>query len=276
MKFIYLSLVILVFTSCDKSKISLEIPKSNFEGLWIVSSVIGPVKDDAALPAMQKFNKGRWIQFEKDSSYTTNIKGQYDFGKYQIHEGSEDSVTFKSFRGDTYGLNATYNKNGSGKILNRISVPEMTGTYDYKFNCTVRKYHFRDTRYDTYSIENNYWRLPAENSESDSLIIKRLVNHIDFWIAYLNVADKLELSSFDYSNINTCFIFSSYGIQVLKFKKWESSFKTLFYSREEGEKAYKLLASAFYKCEFVKNENAYVQGIDLFTKIKWQLLNHDK
>lgn len=276
MKAIYLLSLILLLSSCDKSKISLEIPKKNFEGLWIVNSVIGPVENDAALPAMEKFNKGRWIKFEKDSTYTTNIKGQYDYGKYIIIPQSDDSVVFKSFRGDSYPVCVRYNMNGSGKILNRISVPEMTGTYDYFYNCSVRDYHYRDIKYDTYSTLNNQWRLPAENSENDSLLIARVVNHIDFWIAYLNTANKLEASSFDYNNLNTCFIFSSYGIQLTSFKKWESSFKTLFYSREEGERAYKLIANAIFKCEYVKNDNAYEQGIDLFSKLRWELLNGDK
>lgn len=270
---LYIFISIILFSSCDDSKISVEIPENNFEGLWLVTSVVGPRKNDPALPHMDKFNKGRWIQFENDSSYTTNIKGQYDFGKYRPLGDGKDSVEFMSFRGDVYHIAAKYNPNGSGVILNRINVPEMTDTYDYYFNCTVRNFKYRNSAYNTYAVENNYWRLPAESSENDSLIARRMANHIDFWLAYLNMADKMNVRSFDYSNINTCFLFSPYGVSLLNFRKWESTFQTLFYTKEEAERAYKLTSKAIYKSEFRKNENAYLQGIDLFRQIRYHLLN---
>ncbi|MBP9135143.1 MAG: hypothetical protein KBF75_14045, partial [Saprospiraceae bacterium] len=121
-----------------------------------------------------------------------------------------------------------------------------------------------------------YWRLPAESSENDSLLTKRLINHIDFWIAYLNTADKLELSSFDYSNLNTCFRFSNFGIEVLKYEKWENSFKSLFFTREEAERAFKILSKALYKSTFEKNENAYKQGISLFNQLRYHLTEKDQ
>lgn len=259
------------FLSCDKTKVTVDIPEKNYEGVWIVRSVTGKVKDDPALVSMDKFYKGRWIKYNNDSSYTTNINGQYDYGKYKVKVDDPKVVFLNSFRGDTYNINAVYDNAGRGTINHRISIPEMTGTQEYEILCTVKDFNYGDPAYDTYSAENNYWRLPAESSENDSLLTKRLINHIDFWIAYLNTADKLELSSFEYSNLNTCFIFSNYGVQALKYEKWENSFKSLFYTREEAERAFKLLSKAFYKCTFEKNENAYTQGINLFTQIKYQL-----
>ncbi len=272
MKIQYLPfLLILVFYSCDKSKVSVAIPNKNYQGVWLVRSVSGAVKDDPALVSMNKFYKGRWIKYDKDSSFTTNINGQYDYGKYSVKANDPHIVILNSFRGDSYNINSAYDNAGKGTINHTISIPEMTGTQEYQILCTVKVFNYGDPKYDTYSAENNYWRLPAESSENDSLLCKRLINHIDFWIAYLNTADKLELSSFEYSNLNTCFIFSNYGVQALKYEKWENSFKSLFYTREEAERAFKLLSKAFYKCTFEKNENAYIQGINLFSQIKYQL-----
>lgn len=268
--------VLLCFSGCDNSRFGVDIPKNNFEGLWLVSSVTGPKKDDAALPALIKFNIGRWIQFYDDSTYTTNIKGQYDYGKYSPLANGEDSVEMKSFRGDSYHIAAVYNHNGIGKILHRITVPDMTGTFDYYFSCNVRKYSFHDMEFDPYTTQNNEWRLPAEQSENDSLLVKRMVNHIDFWIAYLNMADKLDIKSFNYSNINTCFKFSPYGVILENFKNWESTFQTLFFTKQEAERAFKLTANAIYKSNYVKNENAYLQGINLFKQIRFNLLNPAK
>lgn len=271
-----LLLFVLIFLSaCDKSKVSISIPEENYRGTWLVSSVKSPQSNDPALVSMNKFYKGRWLQYYKDSTYTTNINGQYDHGKYEVASGQQDSVLLKSFRGDTYYIVSNYDTKGSGTIIHTISVPEMTGTQTYEIRCDVRAYKYRDPLMDPYNVVNNKWRLPAEHSESDSLLTDRLVNHIDFWLAYLNTADKLNVSRFDYSNLNTCFTFAAYGIQVQNFKKWENSFKSLFYSKEEAERAYKLLSKAVYKSKFIKNENAYLQGRDLFNQLKYHLTHPD-
>lgn len=262
--------------SCDNSKFNVDIPTKNFDGLWLVSSVTGPKKNDAALPAMIKFNTGRWIQFNDDSTYTTNIKGQFDYGKFSPLGNGKDFVEMRSFRGDIYHISARYHPNGTGEILHRITIPDLSGTFDYYFYCNVRKYSFRHDTFNPYSLPNNQWRLPAEHSENDSLLVKRMVNHIDFWIAYLNMADKLELKSFNYSNVNTCFKFSPYGIIMENFKNWESTFQTLFYTKKEAERAYKLTSEAIYKSKYVKHENAYIQGINLFKQIQFNLLNTNK
>lgn len=262
---------ILILSACDKTKVSVSIPDKNYSGTWIVSSVISPAENDPALVSMNKFYKGRWIQYNKNKTYTTNINGQYDHGTYEVTNGQHDSVLMKSFRGDKYYIASNYDNEGVGTIKHTISVPEMTGTQSYEIKCNVRFYKYRDSGMDPYDIINNKWRLPAEKSESDSLLTERLVNHIDFWLAYLNTADKLEVSRFDYSNLNTCFTFAAYGVQVQNYKKWENSFKSLFYSREEAERAFKLLSKAVYKSEFIKNDNAYLQGRNLFTQIKYHL-----
>ena len=136
-KLIYILLFIsLSLVSCNNSDFSVEIPKNNFQGLWVITSVEGPFKKDAALPAMIKFNTGRWIQFNADSTYTTNIKGQYDYGTYSPFKDGKDSVLLRSFRGDIYHLSAKYDGNGNGKILHRITIPDMSAMYDYKFDFT--------------------------------------------------------------------------------------------------------------------------------------------
>lgn len=262
-----------LWIGCDPTEFSVEIPEKNFRGLWMVTSVDGPVKNDAALPAMKKFNTGRWIQFNRDSTYTANIKGQFDYGHFAPLLDGKDSVELKSFRGDTYHMAAQYNGKGIGKILHRINVPTMTDTYDYIFNCSVREYDYDSPEYDPYSLVNNRWRLPAETSENDSLLVVRMVNHIDFWIAFLNTANRLELKSFNYANMNTCFEFSNFGIIMNRFNNWESTFKTLFYNRAEAERAYELTTQAIYRSKYEKNDNAYLQGINLFKKIKYQLLH---
>lgn len=271
-KLIYILLFIsLSLVSCNNSDFSVEIPKNNFQGLWLITSVEGPFKKDAALPAMIKFNTGRWIQFNTDSTYTTNIKGQYDYGTYSPFKDGKDSVLLRSFRGDIYHLSAKYDGNGNGKILHRITIPDMSAMYDYKFDSRVRQFDFDEEKIDPYSKENNLWRMPAERSENDSLLAIRMINHIDFWIAYLNLANKMETKTLNLNNINTCFEFSNYGIIMNRFNDWESTFKTLFYNRAEAERAYNLTTQAIYRCKYEKDENAYSQGIKLFKQIRLQL-----
>ena len=60
------------------------------------------------------------------------------------------------------------------------------------------------------------------------------------------------------------------------FKNWESTFQTLFYTKKEAERAYKLTSEAIYKSKYVKHENAYIQGINLFKQIRFNLLNTNK
>jgi len=261
-----------ILSQCKQDKVTGKIPNDSILGLWKIVSVDN-AEMDPAMNELQKFNFNRFLQLNSDHSYTSNITGQYDFGQFDDKERTKGSIVFRSHSGDVYSRRFLYSNDGKGVLYDEITLPGGNKKVEVINNCIVRKYQYSDVKMDPFSTLNNLWRLPAKETENDSLLALRIANHIDFWKSYLHTADEMEWSTLDMTNVETCFNFSSYGIQLMKAEKWLPAFRSIFFSRKEAERAYDLVTDAIYKSQFVKDENAYRQGIGLFSQIQYYLLH---
>lgn len=272
---IFFSLSISSFISCKKAYVKELAPDGQLTGLWTVFG--SPDSTDPARLEISKFMLNKFLNLQQDSTFTSNITGQFDFGTYKAIS-STGIVKFKSHNGSVYNYRLRLGDHpGRGVIYDSITLPgNLHSREAIEYQCSVHKYEYGNLEDNPFSVKNNQWRIPAKSSESDSLLKVRMANHIDYWIAFLKTADALELKELDMRNISTPFHFYATGLTISKVEKWPASFLSLFYHKKEAQRAYDMTVDAIYSIQYEKNEDAYLQGIDLFTKIKQALIKGQK
>lgn len=265
-------IVIFIFSSCTKPYVTQSAADSSMIGLWTI--VGSPDSTDPAQKEISKFMYNRFLHLGSDQKYTSNLTGQFDYGTYKRDSTRKGLLLFLSYNGSVYSYRLKLDvSNGKGIVYDSITLPgNLHSRVGISFNCSVINYKYNGLDDDPFSIQNNLWRIPAKSSENDSLLKVRISNHIDFWVTYLKTADQLEWTQLDMRNVTTPFHFYPTGITLTKVEKWPPGFLSLFYHKKEAERAFDLTTDAIYKVDFVKNENAYLQGIHLFKEIQNALL----
>lgn len=273
---LYFCLLLSGTIACKQEPLRIWVPTENIKGLWLVTGV-DSADFDPALLQLENSHINRFLYLQDDGSFTSDMSGQYDFGTYDLSNTSKSVLSLKSHTGSEYQYTFIYNvQEGMGYILDEISLPGFNNNKSVRIKCTVRGYAYPRKSDDPYMQENNKWRIPAAQPENDSLLVKRISNHIDFWLAFLASTDAQDQSTVNFKNFNTCFQFSSYGILLEDVKDWPPQFRSLFYNLQNAERAYTLIEDAIYKSKVPDNENAYQFGMEIFKKIQYYLAHPEE
>lgn len=127
-------------------------------------------------------------------------------------------------------------KNGPGTLPQRPDTPPLllVGAAD--------AYDFSGEN-DYYSLRLNAWRLQATRPESEHELRERLVNHLDYLIAYLGVTLDREGGEVDLSSVNSPVTFAVNGIG-LKFLKDSPYWTATFFDYAQARLAHRTLNRA--------------------------------
>lgn len=96
---------------------------------------------------------------------------------------------------------------------------------------------------DYYSLRLNTWRVKATGRESEEQLRGRLVNHLDYLIAYLGVTIDREGGEVDLSELNSPITMASNGIG-LKFFDDSNVWSTCFFDHRDARQAHRMLVRA--------------------------------
>lgn len=274
-KFAFLLFIVLI-QACQIPYVNVAIPSDDIKGLWIVTGV-DSADVDPARKEMENFYLNRFLYLQEDGTFTSDMSGQYDHGKYDLKDSRQSKIHLKSFQGNAYQYIFTYSpQDGTGYIMQEISVPGTLVKKTIPIKCMVRNYKYAKVGNDPFIAANNTWRIPARQKENDSLLLIRLNNHIEFWKAYLASADAQEISSINFKNFTTCFEFYPNGISLNDVKDWPPQFRTIFYDAHDADRAYSLIRDAIIKVKPASEANAYKLGVEIFTTMQYYLDHPDE
>lgn len=108
------------------------------------------------------------------------------------------------------------------------------------FTCESSEYYKSNT-YDLLEPANNTWRKKPKQKETPSEIKKRVLNHLDYLIAYFQLVEDKEQTFFETVLLQTPFNFHRNGISLpIDFAK-EYKWQSIFYDKEDAVTGGKLL-----------------------------------
>lgn len=121
-----------------------------------------------------------------------------------------------------------------------------------------------------FSADNNQWRIPAKQKETDQQIKKRLQNHCRFWQYYFRWALNSEFSSVDVRSTPTSIKIYGNGFGLKPYGDLPATWRGYFYDSIDCQRANTLLRGAFEQraIAWAYTDNKYKMFISAFEQLE--------
>jgi|GEM_PF-379400 len=226
--------------------------EKDLTGVWFYKPSAQRSKKDSLLTATS------FLQLQSNGAYTSDL-GHYDHGSWTA-EGNVLALT-----------------NSKGKTI-RLPIEKHTRHELHLFaneNWVVSfdKYPAASGKANPFSQENNRWRLPARQPESDAEIRARLYNHCRFWETYFAWALEKEINSIDVRSTPTPIKIYGNGFGLKKFEELPYAWRQYFYDTTDCRKAEQMLKDVFRKrnIKWPETDVTYKKFISAFQQLQAQL-----
>jgi hypothetical protein len=148
----------LIFVGCVQQK--PEVTKCWF---YTYQTDFNTKRDDGLTPAS-------FLCIRKDGTYTRDF-GTFDYGHWILQN---QVISLRSQRNQSENL----------KVITLLANEMTIDVNGEKINLDGQALPTDKPAEDPFSLENNQWRIPATQKESEQALRKRLSNHCRFWEAY--------------------------------------------------------------------------------------------
>jgi hypothetical protein len=234
---------------------SCLLKKKKLDKLWFYTYTSGATQneDGEATPAS-------FMYLQPDGSYTRDF-GSFDYG----HWKRKDSILLLS---SSKGAAIVFPiKHLFGNELELVSAKGSI------LNFESQPARFSSVTDNPFSIENNQWRIPAREKESEQQLKDRLRNHCRFQEAYFKWALNDQLNSIDVRSTPSPIKIYGNGFALKEFDALPIAWRSYFYDEEDCQKANNILKNIFEKGDigWSHTDNRYKMFISAFQQLQQQL-----
>ena len=244
---LYLFLITVFTQGCSKTK--------RPDRLWFYTYSSGDAKNESmeATPAS-------FLCLKPDGSYTRDF-GKFDYGSWKLeksalvlHSNTNQVIIFPI-------------KNFFNNELQLVSAKQTVLNFESQPN------KFSSASDDPFSMENNQWRVPPTNKETDIQIKDRLRNHCRFNEVYFKWALDNELNSIDVRSTPSPIKIYANGFALKEFDDLPATWRSYFFDEEDCRKANNLIKNIFEKglIGWVHTDNRYKMFMSAFQQLQEQL-----
>ena len=202
-----------------------------------------------------------FLSLQRDGTFTRDF-GSFDYGKWIM---KKDTIILINSAKQTTQLPVKY---FDSKEMQVKTADAVTACFDAQPN------RFKTRLENPFSLENNQWRIPASEKESEAVIKSRLINHCQFWIAYFTWAYNNSLEVVDVRSTPTPIKIYGNGFSIKPFEDLPKAWQSYFYDKEDCRIANNLLYETFqyHDISWAHTDNKYKMFIGAFEQLKQFLL----
>jgi hypothetical protein len=181
-------------------------------------------------------NAATFLDLEPDGRFTRDFD-RFEYGKWSL-------LGDRLFLTDQHNLTYVYlvPLNNKKELRIRISAQKIA-----HFESLPRP--SADSTKNPFSLFNNYWRLPATQSETVAEIRQRLLNHLHFWEAYFQWYDDNSVGEIDVTDIPTPLKIHGNGFGLLRYNYLPAKWKSYFFSENDCHTADSLIRGVFKRTD---------------------------
>lgn len=171
-----------------------------------------------------------FLNLEPGGTYTRDF-GKFDYGRWELKEGTLHLIS-SSDQTSAYPI-----KFPSGTEL-QIKTPEETIlNFEGKF--------VSSTTSSPFSLQNNQWRIPAKQKETEEQIRSRLLNHCLFYESYFRWALDNGITQIDVRSTPSLIKIYGNGFTLKPYNELPDPWKRLFFDEEDCQKANAIIKDIF-------------------------------
>lgn len=225
------------------------------DGLWFYTHTSGNEYETNI-----EISPSSFLNLQKNGAYTRDF-GTFDYGNW---ERNDTVLILKSKNGKTFEfLIKTI-------IQNELKLRSGIGTF---INFEKQPSEFPSIDVDPFTINNNQWRIPAKNKESEIEIKNRLKNHFRFNEMYLKWALNYQFTTLDVGSTPSPLKIYGNGFALKEYKELPVAWKSYFFDEEDCRKANALIKDIFDTKDIVwtKTDNRFKMFVSAFQQLQ-QLL----
>jgi hypothetical protein len=251
----------LVLTAC-KSR------KERMQQVWFFNVADFP-EDGNAKPGMEDgtnhmiLGPESFLNLQPDGFYTSYF-GHFDEGKWVLNG---DSLVLSSINAFPQTFHVRY----VGKQM-KLYYP-LRGA-QYTFDAYAKS---PDNRAENpFSRENNRWRIPPPEQETDMQISNRLINHFHFWETYFSWGMKNNVSTLQVNDMDSPLQIYGNGFELVPFDKEPYDWKTHFFDEQDAHTAYNQLHALMRThINWPKTDNRFEMFASVFKQMQQLMLQDD-
>jgi hypothetical protein len=231
----------IIFAGCQSS------PEKGIARLWLYTHYNGDIKPAHIIPTS-------FLMIQPDGKYVRDF-GTFEAGDWELKNDQLMLYVNRRLSGSYFARVGGKNlmlTTGDGTVLNFESKPvEQTDAAN------------------PFSINNNQWRIKAAQKENDTLLMKRIVNHVKYWEAYFTWAFDNNLKSVDVRSTATPIKIYGNGLTLKKFKDLPRAWIDLFYDEEDCKRANDLFETKIKAMTIAwpQTDNKYKMFISAFQQL---------
>jgi hypothetical protein len=234
-------ILLMIFAGCQSA------PEQGIARLWLYTHYNGDSKPAHIIPTS-------FLMVRPDGKYVRDF-GTFEAGNWELK--NDQLMLYVNHRLSSSYFARVGGKNlmlttGDGTVLNFESKPvEQTDAAN------------------PFSINNNQWRIRATQKESDTLLMKRIINHVKYWEAYFTWAFENNLKSVDVRSTATPIKIYGNGLTLKKFKDLPRAWIDLFYDEEDCKRANDLFEEKIKAMTIAwpQTDNKYKMFISAFQQL---------
>jgi hypothetical protein len=199
-----------------------------------------------------------FLNLESGGTYTRDF-GKFDYGRWELKEGTL-FLTSKLTNASAYPV-----KFPSGTELQLKTPEETILNFEGKF--------VSPTTGSPFSLQNNQWRIPARQKETDEEIRSRLRNHCSFYENYFRWALDNGITQLDVRSTASLIKIYGNGFTLKPLKELPPAWKAIFFDEEDCEKANKMIKDIFERHDiaWANTDNKFKMFASAFQQLQ-QLL----
>ena len=241
--------VLVVLTGC------MLPPGQHIDNLWFFTYYTDKNAEKNGLLTPASF-----LNLQKDGSYTSDF-GEFEYG---VWKSDNKTLYLNDYRNKITAIKVEY-LSGNEMRISSEHIPAAS--------FESQPGGFKSSGENPFSKENNLWRVPPLQKESDGEIKYRLLNHMKFWEEYFSWALSHNISSIDVRSTPTCIKIYGNGFTLKPFNDLPEEWKSYFFDEEDCQKANDIIKSVFDKHDiaWAHTENKYKLFISAFQQLQ-QLL----
>ena len=234
-------ILLTMFAGCQPS------PEQGIARLWLYTHYNGNVKPAHIIPTS-------FLLIQSNGKYTRDF-GTFEAGNWELKD--EQLMLYVNHR-----LAGSYFAREGGKTLMLIT---GDGTV---LNFESKPLQQTDEA-NPFSINNNQWRVKASQKENDTLLMKRIINHVKYWQTYFTWAFDNNLRSVDVRSTATPIKIYGNGLTLKKFKDLPPAWVNLFYDEDDCRRANDLLEEKIKAMTIAwpQTDNKYKMFISAFQQL---------
>jgi hypothetical protein len=208
-------------------------PDTRGTGLYLYMPVAdGKAETDTSLTLAS------FLELGSDGAYTQDF-GHFDYGSWMI-QNKRLYLTNQRHRTYIYQI-----KKFTPQEMDVALDGGRTGHFKVHSRPSGRQ------EKDPFSKYNNQWRIPATHPESDAEIRQRLLNHCQFWEAYLTWARDHENGIIDVKATPSPLKIYGNGFGLKHYTDLPAEWKSFFYDSTDCHKADTMIKHTYRRHDFV-------------------------